>query len=125
MVSLLTRIEDELDASGVATALTEQIGKLGDAGGLLGDLANPPAELGQLITALQALSLPDIDALQGLVTDVRGLVERVPSDPGELTGALEGGLGGLLTTVQDELLGPLGSAIDVVQAVAALIQGGG
>ena len=123
MVSLLTRIEDELDASGVATALTEQIGKLGDAGGLLGDLASPPAELGELITALQALSLPDIEALQGLVGDVRGLVERLPSDPAELTGALSEGLGGLATTVQDELIAPLTSSFDVIQAVAALIQG--
>ena len=63
--SLFTRIDSELDASGVATSIEQAIAQLGDAQGLLGAVTSAPsAAIGQLSAALQALSIPELDPLR-------------------------------------------------------------
>src|SRR5262245_36950983 len=121
MPSLLTRIDTELEASGIAAVLESSIDRLGNAQGLLDDLSSgPAAAIGQLTTALQAVGIPELDALKSLVADFQRLSQRVP-DPGDLTGALEGGLDGLRGALDAELIGPLAGALDAIEATAALL----
>ncbi len=119
--SLFTLIDTELSASGVADALEQGIDRLGSAQSLLEDVsAGPSAAVAQMSAALQALSIPELDTLKALVDDLQSLTKRIP-DPSELTGGLEQGVGGLLGTLENELVGPLSTAIDSIKAAAALV----
>jgi hypothetical protein len=124
MESLFARIEQVLESSGVSGSLVDQIANLGSTGDLLKQLtSDPPSELGQMVTALNGLSLPEIEPLRNLVGDLKQLSQRVPSDPTQLTGGLGEGLDQLATALQGDLLGPLTQALDVVRAVADLVGG--
>ena len=123
MPSLLSRIDTELDASGVATVLADSIERLGNAQGLLDDVSSgPAAAIGQMATALQGIGVPELDAVKSLVADFQALSQRVP-DPTDLTGALDGGLAGLISSLDADLIAPLGRAIDAIQAAANLLPG--
>ena len=89
MPSLLVRIEEAVESSGIGGTLTDQIASLGGTGDLLRQLTtHPPAELGQMVAALDGLSLPEIEPLRALVGDLRQLSQRIPTDPTQLTGGL-------------------------------------
>jgi len=125
MPSLFVLIEDAVGSSGVDSTLTNQVASLGSTGDVLRQLtANPPAELGQMVAALNGMSLPEIPQLRGLVGDLRQLSEGVPTDPAQLTGGFGQQLELLSSTLQSDLLGPLSDALDAVVAVAALLGGG-
>ncbi|HEY1294523.1 MAG TPA: hypothetical protein VGJ60_15710 [Chloroflexota bacterium] len=120
--SLFSRIDSGLDTSGVATALTEGIDRLGNAKGLLDGLTAAPADaLAQMTGALQAISVPELDSVKGLVVDFQSLNKQIPSNAAELTGPLETGLTGLVDALGSDLIGPLSTAVDSIRATIALL----
>src|SRR5215216_1804770 len=120
--SLFSRIDTELDASGVATTLNDVIGQLGNAQSLLDGLTAAPADaIADMTTALQAVSIPELDTVKSLLADLQGLRKRIPNDPTELTGPLGEGVSGLVQTLDADLLAPLSTAIDAIQAAAGLL----
>lgn len=121
MPSLFTQLQDQLESAGLDTAIGDQVATLTDAGGVLDTLASdPPSELGDMITALDSLSLPDITALDDLVGDADELLDLVPED---VTSALEEGFGDLLETLETDLVQPLADAIETIQSLAGALEG--
>ena len=125
MASLFGRIASEMEAAGIDGALGDGVRGLAEAASVIGDLiADPPTEVGDMVSAVQGLSLPQIEPVADLIAKVAALVEQIPGDPSALTGGLEAGFASLAGTVHEELLEPLSSATEGIGALHTLLAPG-
>ncbi len=117
MPTVFERLDGSLQGNDVSVRITVQSETLSTlATTVAGLVQNPPDDLGDLSTALQALPLPDFAISADLAGTLDALMQAVPSDLSGVTGGLTGGLGALEGQLGG-LTGPLGQVLEMVLAI--------
>ncbi len=119
--SIFGELDVNLDDSALLALITDQIGSLVNADGVLADIFdNAPQGIDNLTNWFGDLSLPELDQANILGEGIAGLEELIPLDTsaivGNLTSTLEDFFGGLNLGVVDELT----NIIQAFQSIAEL-----
>lgn len=117
MPTIFERIDGALQGNDLSVRVSVQSETLsGLITTVAGLIENPPDDLGDLSTALQALPLPDFAISGDFAATLTALAEAVPADLSSITDGLTGGLGALQGQLGD-LTGPLGRLLELVLAI--------
>jgi hypothetical protein len=122
MPTIFERINGALEGNDLSVRVTVQSETLSTLATTVAGLAqNPPDDLGDLSSALQALPLPDFAISGDFAGTLAALGDAVPGDLSSITGGLTGGLEALEGQLGN-LTGPLGQVLDVALAIYEVTQ---
>jgi len=123
MPTLFERLETGLSGNTLSVQLTGEVGNLAAIATTVADLIeNPPNNLSDLTQGIQTLPLPDLQLGGDVGAVLSALQTAIPTDLSDVTGSLTSGLQQLEDTVQNDLVGLLGQALEAVLAVYQLTQ---